>query len=544
MKHKILKNAAIIMALLIAGLSLAGCGNAVTPQKEAVISNGSPVKLNGDAIYPIECDDTLTFWFTATAVWESKYSNYADTPVGQELKKQTGVNIEYIHPSGGQGTEQFQILLAANELPDIVNNNWYSYPGGPEVAIEDDYIYRLNDIIDEYCPAFSKMLSEHPDWAKDMKTDEGSLYAFLQVTEGDPMPSTFGPIIRADWLEKVNMEIPRNIGEWEKVLTAFKDELGVKYPYCAQKTAMTQNFGPAFGFFPGWYLDDGNVKYGQATPEYKDFLVTINRWYKNGLIHPDFITVDSKQNQSDILNGKTGSTIGWMGSGLGQLLEAGKSVEGFDLVAAPYPAMGNGTGTAEYGYGSNRVSTGDTTAISRNCKNVELAARFLDFGYTEAGDAVYNFGVEGESYNWVEKDGEKYPQFTDLVYKNPEGLTTSEVLHMYTRAAHSNVPMITDPRFTEQFYPFQQQKDALKVWADTNMAQHVIPVVYMTPEQSDEVGTIMANVNTYIDEMTIKFITGAEPIENYDTYMQTLKDFGIEKVIAFRQEALDRYNSR
>ena len=43
----------------------------------------------------------------------------------------------------------------------------------------------------------------------------------------------------------------------------------------------------------------------------------------------------------------------------------------------------------------------------KKCKNVELAARYLVYGFTEEGHNVYNFGVEGESYNWVDKDGEK-----------------------------------------------------------------------------------------------------------------------------------------
>jgi len=127
---------------------------------------------------------------------------------------------------------------------------------------------------------------------------------------------------------------------------------------------------------------------------------------------------------------------------------------------------------------------------------------------------------------------------------NPEGFTSSDMIHMYTRSAHSNVPLMTDARFVEQFYLHPQQRQAQVEWAKTNMTEHHIPSVYILPEESDESANLMATITTYIDEMTIKFITGEEPIDNFDKYIAQLKEFGIEKVTKFRQDALGRYNKR
>ena len=76
------------------------------------------------------------------------------------------------------------------------------------------------------------------------------------------------------------------------------------------------------------------------------------------------------------------------------------------------------------------------------------------------------------------------------------------------------------------------------------MNSHLLPQLYMATDEVDRDSEIMVNINTYVDEMTLKFITGAEPIENFDKYIEQIKKFGIEECIAFRQEALKRYESR
>ncbi len=541
MAKKLLKTLALIMAVCIAATCLFGCGK----KEVSVGESGSPIKYNGDEIYPIQCDDTLTYWFDATAVWDQKYENFGDTPIGKEVAKKSGVKIEYIHPAKGQGGEQFQIMIASDELPDLVNNDWYNFQGGPDSAIEQEYIYELTDIIKKYCPNLWKIYSENDAFRKDHTTDSGNMFALSSFpVDNQAMRVTYGPIIRKDYLEKFGLEAPVTIDDWENVLTTFKEN-GIEIPFSGLKSNMIKTFYPAFGGWFGWYQDNGKVVYGQAQPQYKDFLTKMNDWFEKGLLDEDFASKDNATTTADILNGKSGSYIGYAGSGLGTMIESAEDIEGFDLIGVQYPVMKEGDVNAEYSEIGKAISaTGVTTAISKNCKNVELAARFLDFGFSEVGHMVYNFGVEGESYEWVDKDGEKYPHFTDLINDNPEGYTSSDMIHMYTRSAHCNVPLRVDPRFMEQFYLHQQQRDAQVEWGKTNMPSHHIPSIYILPEENDENANIMAAINTYIDEMTIKYITGKESLDNFDKYLAQLKEFGIDKAIKFRQDALERYNKR
>ena len=53
--------------------------------------------------------------------------------------------------------------------------------------------------------------------------------------------------------------------------------------------------------------------------------------------------------------------------------------------------------------------------ITPSCKNIEAAVMFLNYGYSEAGSKLFNFGIEGESFEVV--DGIDEALSTLLVFK-------------------------------------------------------------------------------------------------------------------------------
>lgn len=504
---------------------------------------GSAVTLNGDKVYPVSCDDTLTLWSPSNSTWSTQYENFGDTPLGMKIKENTGIKIEFVHPEAGQEDQQFNLLLASGELPDMVEKNWATVQGGPDMAIEDGYIYSLNDIMEKYSPAFSKLMKENPEWSRDAKSDAGNYFVYPMILSEDWLTVGTGLLLRGDWLKEMNLEKPETISEWENVLTAFKNRPGVTVPMSLYNVHL-KYFMTAFDCWSGMYLDDGKVVYGEYTDNYKDFLATMHDWYEKGLIDPDIATLEGSSLDKRMLNGEVGVSAGWIGSAQGKWLSAARQNGNntYSLVGAKFPVKEKGT-SPEYGYKNLLVNLPASVAITKNCKNVELAARYLDYGYTEEGHNLYNFGIEGESYEWVDKDGIQYPQYTNLVLKNPDGLSVSTALGAYTRSAY-NGQMVKDRRFLEQFYTEADQRDALDTWSDVNMGDHLLPNVTILSEESDRYSEIKANVSTYMDEMFFKFLTGEEPIENYDKYIEQLKSFGIDELIQMQQSAYDRWKQR
>lgn len=54
----------------------------------------------------------------------------------------------------------------------------------------------------------------------------------------------------------------------------------------------------------------------------------------------------------------------------------------------------------------------------------------------------------------------------------------------------------------------------------------------------------MTAINTYLEEMFIKFLMGNESLDKFDSFVKQLEDMGIRDVIDIYQGALERYNKR
>lgn len=482
--------------------------------------------------------NSISYWIDLPTNTAQTASNLGETPFAKELMKKTGVDVEYIHPARGQAAEKFNIMLAMGKLPDIIEYNWNSaYPGGFPKALSDGVVLPID--MEKEAPNLYAYIKENPELEKMMKTDDGQFYGFPFIRGDAYLQTSAGPIVREDWLKELNMEYPETIDEWTAMLTAFKEKMGAESPLSVSASLISgfNLFVGAYGIADGFYIDGGQVKYGPIEDGYKDFLKQLNQWYKDGLLDSDFASIDSDIIQSNMLNGVAGAAAGSCGSGLGRWMAAAPD-EKCSFAGVKYPVLNKGD-KPQFGHYDFPVVTSNVAVISKDAKNKELCAKFLDYGYSEEGRMLFNFGIEGESYTMV--DG--YPTYTDLITKNPEGLSMGAALARYAES-HANGPFIQDKRYMEQYANLPQQKTAITNWMDTDMNKHMMPPVNITVEQQTEIAAMKENIDTYKQEMMAKFIMGVEPISNFDKFRDELKKRGIEKYIKYQQEAFERWNNR
>jgi putative aldouronate transport system substrate-binding protein len=187
-----------------------------------------------------------------------------------------------------------------------------------------------------------------------------------------------------------------------------------------------------------------------------------------------------------------------------------------------------------------RTNITGADVVSGDCEYPELAIRLLDYGYSDEGHILWNFGKEGESFNYV--DG--YPKYADFIFDNSDGKTVPQKMGLHSQALTSG-PFFQDVRYLEQYYATPQQQEATKAWSNTDVYDYMWPnAATFTQEESDEYNTIMSAILTYQGEMQQKFIVGAEPIEKYDEMVKKIKDMGLDRALEIRQAAYDRYIKR
>ncbi|MGB8454261.1 MAG: extracellular solute-binding protein [Anaerocolumna sp.] len=538
--------AATVMSLL------AGCSNGskeTSSNKETVsntqsVSTASGEAGSGEFTYPMTSGKSVTYWTGLNGNVSANFTNLGDTPFAKAWMEQTGVQIEFEHPPAGQDQEQFSLLLADGNLPDMIEYPWMTYPGGPEKAINDNAILPLNDAFEKYCPNLMAYLKANPDIDKMIKTDDGHYYVFPFIRGDESLCNTIGLMVRQDWLQDLNLEVPTTIDEWHNVLMKFKEEKGAAAPFTFEYTmgVLTEEnpFTYAFNTSKTFYLNsDGKIHFGAVEDGYKQFLGTFAQWYKEGLIDQDLATLGKDQVSAEMTNGSAGASMGWAGSSMGVWINAALATDpNYMLEAAPVPTLNKGD-HPEMGQIENRYPNQGGVAITTSCKDVETAARLLDYAYSDAGHMLFNFGIEGESYTMV--DG--YPTYTDKILNNPDGWPLAQSLSAYIRGNY-NGPFVQDKRYLEQYYTIDSQKKANPIWGDTNAKAHKIPPVTPTSEESQEFSLIMNEINTYRDEMTLKFIFGEESLDNFDDYVNTIEGMGLDRALEIENAALGRYNSR
>lgn len=519
--NNIIKRITTFAVAAVMMVSITGCG-----KKQS--SGYSPdTKLVSE--YPLKTDEKLVW-----ATWTTSHSDYLDykqQPFFKGLIEQTGVDIDFKFDVVG---ESFNLMLASRELPDVIQYDWYNIKGGPEKQIDDGIIYDLNDAIDKWAPNLKKYLDEHPDVARDLKTDSGKYYVF-PFLRGDERLGVFeGMMVRKDILDKLNLDVPETIEEWETALTAMKND-GVKIPLSFEGSNCKPIMA-AYNVNDTFFINDGKIEFGPMQDGWKEYLKTMNKWYNAGLIDPDYGTITKQILTGRLSSGNVGAAAGPCGSVMGVAIAA-TSVPDFKLVGAKYPVLNKGDkpefGTAETIYNPN-----SGVAITTQCKNVELATKVLDYAYSEKGHLLYNFGIEGESYEMV--DGK--PTFKEEMYNYDKGDITASLKRYIMSIDHA--PCIQDKGMYDQRLSYQEQKDAIELWADTNMKNHIIPHISFNQDENDIISDIWLDIDTYVQESTTAFILGRKSIDEFDDYVQTLKNMGIDKVIAARQSAYERYLSR
>lgn len=486
----------------------------------------------------------LTFWYVWGAGQQMYMEDLNGTVSMQKLEELTNVHINWVHPAIGTEGEIFSTMLASPKKPDLIFNGNLTevqFVGGPEKALNDGIIIPLNDLVDQYAPAYKYWREKDASIARDTATDNGIIWTFSQVSDGAEPPFS-GLTIRTDWLRKLNLEKPVTIEDWDKTLRAVKAAYPDAIPLMIDTTGyyVSADFMTAYGVGPGFYQKDNVVHYGPLEAGYKDYLTLMNTWYNDGLLDPSFTS------RNEMMFSTGGSSTMWATdqcfASQGFWIGCGDASEmtlftpqdpEFERMAVQSPVVKEGDELLGFGFTN---PTRGWTVITTACKNPELAAKWLNIFYTTAGALLMNYGVEGEQY--VLND-EGQPVYTEAFMNDPLG-----AVNALWRDFRNDGPGNVDFRKFWQLMGGEHQLDAYDQWVKSKPENNSIEATTLSADEARKYSSIMSDVETFVAEATVQFIMGIRPLEQYDAFVDQLRMMGAEDAVKIQQAAWDRYSAR
>ncbi len=472
----------------------------------------------------------LKIWFHA----RNSIVYKEDWPVEQEARKMTNVYLESVAPQNSTSSiESFQIHLATGQLADIIGldagrDHFMTY--GMEGAFEP-----LNDLIDMYAPDIKKVLDAMPSLRNYITAPDGNIYFIPYIADGT---AAGGYFIRQDWLDALNLEVPKNVDDFYNVLKAFKERdpngngKDDEIPYFDRATGAAEVFRLVTlwgGHSEEFYVENGKVKYSFVQEEFKEGIKNLAKWYKEGLIDSEVLTRGKKSRDILFGNNTGGATHDWFGSTLGYNQKLSKQVPGFKLVTMAPPVNTKGKQIEEF---ARTPYKPDGWAMSSTNKHKIETMKYMNFWFTEAGRRLSNFGIEGLQYDMI--DGK--PVFKSEILNS----TTNVTDQLWNIGAQIPKGFYQDFEYERQWLT-PDAKLGMEMYMDNGYIQSPYPVLALTPAEKEAYDKVHINIKTYVDEIKIKWLLGAEDVDKtWEEFVNTLNDYGLKTLVDTQQSAYNR----
>ncbi|UVI29383.1 ABC transporter substrate-binding protein [Paenibacillus spongiae] len=484
----------VILSLFIAACS--GGGNGGAPSE----SGGSPAPSasapeSGDALPEVQ----LTWYYGVAQVPPDQ--QLIEDEVNKILKSKINTTVKLKPIDFGSYTTKLNTASAAGEEFDLVwTANWaFNY----DENVKKGAFLPLDKLIDAYAPETKKAI---PTFTWEATKHQGQIYA---VPSYQTVTSRYGINVIKEYTDKYGLDVGK-VKRYED-LEPFFEQIKQNEPGIVPFMLV----GPLTKFHPFLYgYDDYGVKIGdesyrtnfmEETPEYKQFVELMHRWFEKGYINEDASTV--KQIDSSY-NGKFAASIEYsMKPGYEAEIKAKNG--GREIVGIPFTDV---TTTR-----TSNIAT--LTAISRTSKNPERAMMLLELVNTDR--ELYNllsFGQEGKHYTKLSNNTVKI---------NPNGGYTA--------------PNWVFGNVFNGYLIEGQAPDTWEVTRKLNESAVVQPTFGFnfddTPVKAEN-----ANVAAIRAEYEPLLFTGTvDPAEYLPEYIGKLKKAGADKVVAELQKQLDAW---
>ncbi|GAA0376892.1 extracellular solute-binding protein [Paenibacillus motobuensis] len=529
---KLYKLSSIALCLALSAGLVSACGSNSSTNNSSAAKNTNNVEVKKEG-FPI-VDQPLTLSMMSQ---DAGLADWNNMPVLKEMEKLTGIKFTYqLTPIDSFATKK-NLVFASGDLPDVFfaadlkSSEQVTY-GSQGVLIP------LEKYIDEgYAPNIKKIFDEHPEIRQSFTTPDGHIYAlpfidlsavwyrgpmwyngkFLKALNIKELPKTTDELYT--YLKRVKEEDPNGNGKKDEIpLTSVKlDDLRMFF----------------LGFWGMYsetiYVDnDGKVHYSPADEGYKEYLTFLNRlWNEDLLDHETFSQTDEQKKAK----GKN-NQVALFSDYYPYFTLGGEPSEDNPLMT---PVSSDIQGTPVYGKHPG-ISTNGTFAITSKDPNPEATMRWVDYLYSYDGATLFGQGPENLLWKYTNKDAHEKEWLPVPGGKDRED---------YRGTITPNYGILT-PGIASSELNIGLRSD-FDEWIDKENQEKLVPIgrspfpnVYLTNDEQSEASALFSDIDTYVKQMEARFVTGQEPLSNWNKYVDQLKKMGVDRYVELYQAAYDR----
>ncbi|MFG1812166.1 ABC transporter substrate-binding protein [Kribbella sp. NPDC049174] len=469
----------------------------------------------------------------------------------------------------GPAKEKRQIALASGDYPDLFFMiPWIDAFTQAEVLKlgQQGIAVPLEDLIKENAPNIQKALDSNKTYKEMSTAPDGHIYALPQWADCYHCTYPDKLWINSAWLKKLGLQTPKTTEDLRKVLQAFKtqdpngngkaDEIPMTTD--VQDSSLIAYLMNAFAYDPVGAnngvrslitLDGDKVVTPVTSAQWKEGLKYINSLYKEGLIDQAAFTQNAAALQAQGNNPKAvvlGSVpVLWPG-----IFVQLDSKDGRDKQYDAVPPLTGPEGKSYTGL-NYPTSTGYTFMLTNKAsKEAQVAAiKMLDYIYTDEGQMITNMGPEG--VGWT-KPGPGDIALDDKVtplYKPkqnaPKNINWGALGQYNNTLAYRNAQVVPadiytgaglERRLFQATKLYEGHEDKAQWFPQTS--------VWPDPSLSGELATLQTNLNSYVNQNQLAFITGSKNIDTeWDAYVKGLDSTGMKRYLEIQQQAYDKYKS-
>lgn len=507
----------IIVAALVgamAAASLAGCGKKADSAAASV-----DVKKTG---YPV-VDQPIHI--KAVGFAEPGSGEWNDFPVFKDISQQTNVYVDFQTISGDGADEKLNLILASKDLPDAL------FSGLSDQKIlsyaKKGLLRPLEDLIENYAPNIKKQLDDNPDIKKAITSPDGHIYAIPTIGDENYPVKTTTLNINKGWLDKLGLQVPTTTDEFEAVLKAFKtedpngngeaDEIPFTYnappPYNVWNgdTGMSGAFGVVDS--SSYMMREGDkLIFTPTTDGWKDYVKWTAKLYKEGLIDQEIFTHDQNQYMSKVSSDKVGA----------YLTNGPVKTPNANYMAIP-PLKGP---KGDQLWSSIDFSIDkDRGVITTTNKYPEATMRYIDSFYEPLNSLKLRYGI------YLKPEGDKFEVLPGEPGKK-------------ALAPGSYVATCVNKTISDKYLvPTDSMKEGIRL--KEMYAKYLappIPLINFTADESKELSSLSVDISKIVDENKARWTTNQSDIDkDWDGYVKSLKNVGLDKYVAIYNAALERF---